>query len=160
LTQVLPLPLDTEAFPSIRHSRFINPSMVVLSSAPTESPPSPPTAKAVLDALTDLVEGRSKATMAFLPRVSTGSRAQIRFVGAPPPFRAAPSPPPPPLPPPPPVSTRVAGCSSPAWQDAAHPRGRMQLTRVAGCSLVNVRFCRYRFPATDLNSKSTWFGIQ
>jgi hypothetical protein len=25
---------------------------------------------------------------------------------------------------------------------------------------VNVRFCRYRFPATDLNSKATWFGIQ
>jgi hypothetical protein len=24
----------------------------------------------------------------------------------------------------------------------------------------NVRFCRYRFPATDLNSKATWFGIQ
>jgi hypothetical protein len=23
-----------------------------------------------------------------------------------------------------------------------------------------VRFCRYRFPATDLNSKATWFGIQ
>ena len=25
---------------------------------------------------------------------------------------------------------------------------------------VNVRFCRYRFPATDLNFKATWFGIQ
>jgi 1-deoxy-D-xylulose-5-phosphate synthase len=25
---------------------------------------------------------------------------------------------------------------------------------------VHVRFCRYRFPATDLNSKATWFGIQ
>jgi hypothetical protein len=24
----------------------------------------------------------------------------------------------------------------------------------------DVRFCRYRFPATDLNSKATWFGIQ
>jgi hypothetical protein len=24
----------------------------------------------------------------------------------------------------------------------------------------NVRFCRYRFAATDLNSKATWFGIQ
>jgi hypothetical protein len=24
----------------------------------------------------------------------------------------------------------------------------------------HVRFCRYRFPATDLNSKATWFGIQ
>ena len=22
------------------------------------------------------------------------------------------------------------------------------------------RFCRYRFPATDLNSKATWVGIQ
>jgi hypothetical protein len=26
-----------------------------------------------------------------------------------------------------------------------------------GC---DVRFCRYRFPATDLNSKATWLGIQ
>jgi hypothetical protein len=24
----------------------------------------------------------------------------------------------------------------------------------------HVRFCRYRFPATDLNFKATWFGIQ
>jgi hypothetical protein len=23
-----------------------------------------------------------------------------------------------------------------------------------------VRFCRYRFPASGLNSKATWFGIQ
>jgi hypothetical protein len=32
----------------------------------------------------------------------------------------------------------------------------------AGCvehAGEHVRFCRYRFPATDLNSKATWFGI-
>jgi hypothetical protein len=28
------------------------------------------------------------------------------------------------------------------------------------CAALHVRFCRYRFPATDLNSKATWFWIQ
>jgi hypothetical protein len=32
--------------------------------------------------------------------------------------------------------------------------------KYAPCPLQHVRFCRYRFPATDLNSKATWFGIQ
>ena len=31
---------------------------------------------------------------------------------------------------------------------------------LAATAMAYVRFCRYRFPATDLNSKATWFGIQ
>jgi hypothetical protein len=38
-----------------------------------------------------------------------------------------------------PPNTAVPGLGAPSW---------------------DVRFCRYRFPATDLNSKATWFGIQ
>jgi hypothetical protein len=39
-------------------------------------------------------------------------------------------------------------------------RSLPQLTaRLPSCRL-NVRFCRHRFPATDLNSIATWFGIQ
>jgi hypothetical protein len=36
--------------------------------------------------------------------------------------------------------------------------GGVQL--VAPTQAADVRFCRYRFPATDLNFKATWFGIQ
>ena len=95
---MLPLPLDKEAFGRINNTRFINPSTVLITSAPTQTPPSPPTRA---DALTDFVQGRTKAKVAFLPRVDRSRhRANIRFVSAPPPFRAAPSPPPPPSPPP------------------------------------------------------------
>jgi hypothetical protein len=42
--------------------------------------------------------------------------------------------------------------------NSAHPWVRV---RVQQCAPTHdVRFCRYRFPATDLNSKATWFGIQ
>jgi hypothetical protein len=34
-----------------------------------------------------------------------------------------------------------------------------ELTGRRGGAAADVRFFRYRFPATDLNSKATWFGI-
>jgi hypothetical protein len=42
-----------------------------------------------------------------------------------------------------------------------HKRGsELGVADADGLHHEDVRFCRYRFPATDVNSKATWFGIQ
>jgi hypothetical protein len=52
--------------------------------------------------------------------------------------------------------------SSQQWQTVAAAEQRVRERPGGGRAgrRSDVRFCRYRFAATDLNSKATWFGIQ